>query len=156
MELRHFEGKQVVGLTGIMSYANYQPQLLWQYFMPRRNEIKNYEGEALYSIQALSSDFFSPFIPTREFQKWAARPVTEVESIPEGMVSLYIEPGMYAVFVYKGDGSDAPAFFQNIFEHELPSRNLKLDDRLHFEILGNKYQRNDVNSEEEVWIPVVV
>jgi AraC family transcriptional regulator len=29
-----------------------------------------------------------------------------------------------------------------------------LDDRPHFEILGDKYKNGDPDSEEEIWIPI--
>jgi AraC family transcriptional regulator len=34
------------------------------------------------------------------------------------------------------------------------SKEYELDDRPHFEILGDKYKNNDPNSEEEIWIPI--
>ena len=61
---------------------------------------------------------------------------------------------MYAVFQYKGDQSNAPAFFNAIYSEWLPTSYYELDWRPQFEILGEKYKTNDPNSEEEIWIPV--
>jgi AraC family transcriptional regulator len=36
----------------------------------------------------------------------------------------------------------------------LPSSDYVLDNRPHFEILGEKYKINDPESEEKIWIPV--
>jgi AraC family transcriptional regulator len=36
----------------------------------------------------------------------------------------------------------------------LPNSAYELDDREHFELLGEKYKNNDPNSEEEIWIPI--
>jgi AraC family transcriptional regulator len=36
----------------------------------------------------------------------------------------------------------------------LPNSNYHLDDRPHFEILGEKYKNADPGSEEEIWIPI--
>lgn len=70
------------------------------------------------------------------------------------MDSLVIPAGSYAVFDYKGDGSDAAAFFEAIFSDWIPNSDYVVDDRPHFEILGEKYKKGDLNSEEEIWIPV--
>jgi AraC family transcriptional regulator len=38
----------------------------------------------------------------------------------------------------------------------LPNSAYALDDRAHFEVLGEKYKNNDPSSEEEIWIPIKV
>lgn len=43
---------------------------------------------------------------------------------------------LYAVFVYKGNGAIAPAFFESIYSNWLPNSIYELADRPHFEILG--------------------
>ena len=43
---------------------------------------------------------------------------------------------------------------QHIFTRWLPESNYRLDNRPHFEVLGERYKNNDPNSEEEVWIPI--
>jgi AraC family transcriptional regulator len=61
--------------------------------------------------------------------------------------------GLYAVFNYKGLNTDNRIFI-HIFTEWLPSSGYVLDERPHFEILGEKYKNNDPESEEEIWIPV--
>lgn len=29
-----------------------------------------------------------------------------------------------------------------------------MDDRAHFEVLGERYKNNDLSSEKEIWIPI--
>lgn len=36
----------------------------------------------------------------------------------------------------------------------LPASDYNLDNRPHFEVLGEKYKNNDPTSEEEIWIPI--
>ena len=60
---------------------------------------------------------------------------------------------MYAVFEYKGLNTDTK-IFEFIFGIWLPSSKYNMDNRPHFEILGEKYKNNDPNSEEEIWIPI--
>ena len=69
------------------------------------------------------------------------------------METFSLAGGLYAVFDYKGSSND-PSIFQFIFGTWLPSSDYVLDDRPHFEVLGDKYKNNDPNSEEEIWIPI--
>jgi AraC family transcriptional regulator len=62
--------------------------------------------------------------------------------------------GLYAVFNYKGDANDFQPTFEYIFRTWLPNSDYVLDDRPHFEIMGEKYKLNDPNSEEELWVPI--
>ncbi|SMP20787.1 GyrI-like small molecule binding domain-containing protein [Muriicola jejuensis] len=73
--------------------------------------------------------------------------------VPSGMDEVVIPPGLYALFLYKGPSSDR-AVFQYIFNTWLPGSGYELDDRPHYEILGEKYRNNDPESEEEIWIPI--
>jgi AraC family transcriptional regulator len=41
-----------------------------------------------------------------------------------------------------------------MFREWLPASGYELDDRPHFEILGERYKNNDPDSEEELWFPV--
>jgi AraC family transcriptional regulator len=44
--------------------------------------------------------------------------------------------------------------FEYIFETWLPNSDYLVDNRLHFELLGEKYKNKDLDSEEEIWIPI--
>ncbi|MGK2861531.1 MAG: GyrI-like domain-containing protein [Chitinophagaceae bacterium] len=44
--------------------------------------------------------------------------------------------------------------FSYIFNTWLPPSGYDLDNRPHFEILGEKYKNDDPLSEEEIWIPI--
>lgn len=60
--------------------------------------------------------------------------------------------GLYAVFIHKGGPNTFPKTFQYIFRTWLPASDYTVDNRAHFEILGEKYKNEDPNSEEEVYI----
>ena len=55
---------------------------------------------------------------------------------------------------YIGAATMAQPTFQYILGTWLPNSDYSLDDRAHFEILGNKYKNNESDSEEEIWIPI--
>lgn len=147
---------KLIGKRMIMSFSNNKTYELWNSFIPERTEIKNNIGTELYSMQIYSPSFFDNFDPEKEFEKWAAGEVADFDSIPDGMESIILAGGLYAVFLYKGAASDATETFQYIFGTWLPNSEYTLDNRPHFEILGEKYKNEDPDSEEEIWIPIKV
>ena len=138
-----------------ISFADNQTFKLWQSFMPRRKEIKNNLTTELFSMQVYPKSFDFTFSNLKaEFEKWAAIEVANFETVPIEMETYILTGGLYAVFDYKGLSTDTK-IFEFIFGTWLPSsKNYLLDDRPHFEILGDKYKNNDPNSEEEIWIPI--
>jgi AraC family transcriptional regulator len=146
--------KLLIGRHLTMTFPNNLTFELWNSFMPFRKNIPNVVGSDLYSIQVYEEGFFDNFDPGKTFEKWAAVEVTDFETIPEGMESLTLQGGLYAVFNYKGAASAGAATFQYIFSTWFPNSGYILDNRPHFEILGEKYRNEDPASEEEIWIPV--
>ncbi len=147
--------KKLIGQHLRMSLMDNKTGDLWRGFMPRRRDIQNAVNSDLLSMQIYDNAlYFNAFNPKNEFEKWAAIEVSTHENVPNGMDIFTLKSGQYAVFNYKGNSADAPAFFNYIFTEWLPNSAYILDDRPHFEILGEKYKNNDINSEEEVWIPI--
>lgn len=147
------QDKKLVGLHLTMNLQQNRTGELWGTFMPRRLEIEKPVSQNFYSVQRYPVNYYQPFSPQNEFEKWATLEVSNFDSVPEGMDTLLILGGQYAVFDYKGLSSD-PAIFQYIFTEWLPQSAYQLDDRPHFEVLGDKYKNNDPDSEEEIWIPI--
>ncbi|MCZ8198586.1 MAG: GyrI-like domain-containing protein [Flavobacterium sp.] len=150
--LKTFPTTKFIGKNLSFTYADYRAFKLWSSFMPQRKDIQNIIGSELYNIQINPENF--DFQPNTTFTKWAAVDVSSFDFIPDGMETFEINEGLYAVFNYKGDQSNAASFFNFIYTEWLPSSEYKLDNRPQFEILEEKYKNNDPNSEEEIWIPV--
>jgi len=145
--------KKLVGFNLKMSLANNKTFELWSKFMPRRKEIANVVGNDLYSMQIFDSNY-NQFDPQSTFEKWAAIEVTDFKDVATDMETFILPAGKYAVFLHKGPASEGFKTFQYIFGAWLPNSPYKLDDRPHFEILGEKYKNNEADSEEEVFIPI--
>lgn len=145
--------KKLIGKSLRMSFADNKTGQLWGSFMPRRKELTNAIGTELYSVQLYTPLFFAHFDPHRIFEKWAAAEVSHFDLVPEGMETLVLPSGLYAVFFYKGSSLDT-SIFQYIFGTWIPNSKYDLDDRPYFEVLGEKYKNADPNSEEEIWIPI--
>lgn len=145
--------KKLVGMHLSMSLVDNRTFKLWSGFMPRRKEITNNCTNNLFSIQVYSQSYFADFQPTTEFEKWATIEVRDFQAVPQGMETFVLEGGLYAVFDHKGSGEDS-SIFEYIYGSWIPKSNYILDDRPHFELLGEKYKYGDANSEEEIWIPI--
>ena len=96
------------------------------------------------------------FSPLTEFEKWAAVEVSDCREIPEGMETLIVPEGLYAVFDYKGAANNFAPIFHYIFGTWISTSGYEVDRRPHFDVLGEKYKGNAPNSEEEIWIPVKI
>lgn len=149
--------KNLIGMKVNTSLAEAATEALWKRFMPRRKEIQGVVDSRLYSVEDYGQEFDPlQFTPQTTFEKWAAVEVSEFENIPKGMDSLTLPEGKYAIFIHKGIASDFPQTAQFIFGTWLPRSGYLLDDRPHFEIMGEKYLgHQNPDSEEEVWIPIV-
>lgn len=145
--------KKLIGKQLAMSFADYKIGELWGSFMPRRKEIINNLTNDLVSLAVYKPTHFEDFKPTNEFERWATVEVADFDNVPAEMNTFILPSGLYAVFDYKGLNTDN-SIFQYIFGTWLPNSDYILDNRPHFEILGNKYKTNDPTSEEEIWIPI--
>ena len=145
--------KKLIGKKVKMSLADNKTGELWKNFMPQRSLITNHLSNELISMQVYGATYFADFNPTHEFVKWATVEVSDFDRVPTGMETYTLTGGLYAVFDYQGSSNDN-RIFQFIFESWLPNSNYVLDERPHFEVLGDKYKNGDPSSEEEIWIPI--
>ena len=145
--------KKLVGIYLRMSVLKNRTEELWKRFMPRKKEILYKVTAEMISMQVYEADYFKGFNPDNEFEKWATVEVANFDSVPSDMATYVLPGGLYAVFDYKGSSADI-SVFQYIFSTWLPNSSYDLDDRPHYEVLGEKYRNNNSNSEEEIWIPI--
>lgn len=145
--------KKLVGKKVKMNLINNQTGVLWGSFAPKIKNIKNRISTDKISMQVYDKEYFREFNPTNDFEKWAAVEVESFDDVEKELETFVLQGGKYAVFEYKGSSNDN-SIFQYIFTKWLPNSAYELDNRPHFEILGEKYKNNDPNSEEEIWIPI--
>jgi len=154
-QIKILPAKKLIGNKIKMSLADNKTFELWRGFMPRRREIANSIGTDLYCMQIYHEILdIKSFNMDTVFEKWAAVEVSGFETVPDGMQTHELAGGMYAVFNYTGTPDNFAETFNYIFGVWLPGSGYALDDREHFEILGEKYRHNDPMSEEEVWVPI--
>lgn len=145
----------MVGKSIRMSLANNRTQELWRSFMLEKAVLKKTVGKDLYSIQVYDGlVYFHDFSLKTEFTKWAAIEVETHDNIPIGFKPFTLKSDLYGVFLHKGPASELQKTLQFILGQWLPNSEYAIDDRPHFEILGEHYKNDDPDSEEEVWIPI--
>lgn len=146
--------KKLIGKRMTMTFSDDKTYELWRSFMPLRKEIHNVVSTDLFSLQIYPPGFFDNFNPAVAFEKWAAAEVPDFNSVPGDLLTLELPGGLYAVFLYKGLPAAAAGTFKFIIGTWIPNSGYLLDNRPHFEILGEKYKTDDPNAEEEIWIPI--
>jgi len=145
--------KIVVGVNSEISFAKFNVSEIWEEFSPKIKEIRNRVFPELLSITIYQPDYFENFSIEKTFEKWAGAEVESFEKLPQGLNQMIIPAGEYAVFNYKGLPSDN-RIFQWIYSQWLPASGFELDQRPHFEVLGEKYKNGSPDSEEDIYIPV--
>lgn len=152
--IEKLESKKLVGKSIKMSLTDNKSGLLWGSFVPRLKDIGNNITNDKFSLQVYETNHFDNFDPNREFVKWALIEVSDFDDVPTDLEKFELMGGQYAVFIHKGDTKEFYKTSQYIYGVWLPNSEYVLDDRPHFEVLGEKYKNNDPNSEEEIWIPI--
>jgi AraC family transcriptional regulator len=155
-QIVELSSKQLVGMWREMSRIDDKTGELWAAFMPRRNEVTNRSTQDYISLQVFPDGPAQLSDPAARFAKWALVEVTDLASVPKGMVSYTLKAGTYAVFQHVGPASDLSTF-SYIFTEWLPSSSAyELDDREHFEVLPPDYDARDPKAREQIWIPIRV
>jgi AraC family transcriptional regulator len=147
------KGKKLTGKRIIATHHNNQMPKLWRSFRCKRNEIQASLGNVFYSVRKYPLHFFNAFDPNAPFEKWAAKEVLTLDHVPEGMETLEIHDGLYAVFSYVGPSTNH-IIFEQIIGIWLPFSAFEMDCQPHFEVLGAKYKNGHPYSEKEIWIPI--
>lgn len=128
---------------------------LWREFMPKRNEIGSRTSLDLISMRVYHMNAMEALSPNTPFDEWAAVEVRHVSTVPEGMETIELPSGTYAVFIHKGPASTFPDTARHIFGTWLPSSDYRLDARPHLAVMGPDYRADNPEAEEEIWVPVV-
>ncbi|WP_296385213.1 GyrI-like domain-containing protein [Winogradskyella sp.] len=148
-KLIHISEKTVIGMKSSMHHGEFGNIVaLWKRFMPNRKAIKNVANEEFIAMQNYTD--FDNFEVS--FDVWACVEVASIETIPDTMEAFTILEGEYAVFLHKG--MDASATYQRVMNEWLPNSGYEIDNRSHFQVMGDKYKNGSSDSEEDFYVPV--
>ncbi|MCA1022906.1 GyrI-like domain-containing protein [Halobacillus litoralis] len=128
---------------------------LWRSFKPKVKTIQGQKDGYFYNLSIYPEGFdLNTFTSDTRFTRWAAVHVHADEELREGLESFLLHGGLYAVFIHKGPAHNFVQTLDKIFNEWLPNSSYELDARPHFERMGPDYRVDDLNAEEEVWIPI--
>ncbi|MGJ8549521.1 GyrI-like domain-containing protein [Winogradskyella wichelsiae] len=145
------KAKRVVGISTKMTKEQYfKITQLWQEFMPIKKEINNINPKEFIAVQQFPKETTIENIV--DYTIWACVEVSHFKDIPKGMSSFVIPAGEYAVFLQKG--MDASKTYQSIMTQWLPKSGYAIDNRPHFQIMGETYKNGSPDSEEDFYIPI--
>lgn len=152
IEIRHLNPITLIGMSMEMSLSDNRTVDLFKTFMPKKGVVSDVLNTDVLDVKVYPVNYFSEFDFDRRFVKWAAVEVREGATVPEGMETMQIKGGMYAVFTVPA--TVGPEVFQYIFSEYIPKSMYALDDRVHFDVLGESYQKREEGAKQELWVPV--
>lgn len=136
-----------------MTLVENKTKVLFKGFMPRRAEIKNRISDDIYDVQIYPENHFNSFSPSNQFTKWVGYLVNSSCALPDGMETLEIPKGLYAVFsMDQLPNTSNP--FEYIFTKWIPASKYSLDRRPHFDVLEPHHQTSKSFDDQKIWIPV--
>jgi len=144
--------KKLFGIKIEMSISVNKTFLLWNKFMSLKKLINYDIISDLISLQVYNKDYFKPFDPNKEFIKYAPKEVHNFSNLLNDFLCFELEVGLYLIFEHKGNnnGHETLNYIINVW---FPNSAYDFDNRTHFEVLSEKYDKDSDNSEEEIWIP---
>ena len=152
-KIESIQSKLLVGIRVKTTLTTDNPVVYWKPFKMGLSEIENAITDKFYSVQIMDK-MDGPFTPDTTFEKWAAAEVSHLGNVPNGMETLRLPEGKYAIFTHKGTPASFPQTMQYIFGEWIPNSEYKVDNRPHFEVMDKDYRIDDENAEELVYVPI--
>ncbi|PTX42971.1 AraC family transcriptional regulator [Christiangramia gaetbulicola] len=155
-EIVEMEAKKLMGISLHTSLTDDKTALLWKRFMKQKKEISNTKSDDLFSVQVYDEGFMKgQFNSQSIYEKWAALEVEDYSELKEGLKGLKLPGGLYAVFTHEGTSKEFAETAKFIFDEWIPASQYSLDNRPHFEVLGEEYKGpENPDSKEKIWIPI--
>lgn len=148
--------RKLVGVNITTTFSENKTKDMWQRFRPQAKDIAHRLGTHFVSVQEYKKGFDPRnMTPATKFKRWAAIEVDAIENIPNSMEFLIISAGKYAVFTYQGTIREFHKTARYFYEKWLPDSVFELDQRPHFEVLGEEYLGPmNPDSKEKIWVPI--
>ncbi len=162
--VKFVEAKRIVGMEAKFISArspdhnnNQVIPALWGRYAPRSGEIMNRLSPADMGVISCMKNDSDQSHPDEMFYLAGAEVSdgsSNHQAIPEGMVSIVIPAGSYAVFTHKGS-LDKIGFTMNyIYGSWLLKSDYKLRDAPEFEIYDHRFNPSSESSEFNIYIPM--
>jgi AraC family transcriptional regulator len=126
---------------------------LWAEYNPRGQEISARLSFADMGVVVCIDDAKEKSHPD-ECYYMACAEVTSTEEIPQGMTTMTIPAGNYAVFTHRGTIAKIDFTMNFIYGSWLPKSNRKLREAPEMEVYDHRFRPNSDESEFDIYIPI--
>lgn len=120
---------------------------LWQRFMPHFGKMPGQKGMTTYGVSWGQT-------PSGEFNYLCGVEVAETAALPEGLSTVRLPEGQYAVFEHSGHVSGIGQLIGAIHQQWLPASGFEQSAPLLFERYTKKFDPETHSGGIEIWIPV--
>ncbi len=146
---------KLIGMEYFGNNANGEIPQLWGVFIPRSGEIKNAAPNgAFYGVCECKCEGECQCGNGGSFLYTAAREVTSLDAVPEGMISRTLPPAKYAVFTHRGPIATLNQTFEKIYTEWLAANNLVPNAAYGFEYYDERFKEDAPDSELDIYVPV--
>lgn len=139
----------IVGTEYIGKNENREiPQMWGEQFFPRLPEITNgVEDGIFYGLCSCAG-------VENGFSYVAAREVSSLDNIPEGMVGKTVPTATYAVFTHIGSLEDLSKTYEQIHKQWLSNSDYEMAGNYEFEYYDERFTDFSPTSEMDIYVPV--
>jgi AraC family transcriptional regulator len=127
---------------------------LWHQFMSRSGTIPNKVGQVSYGLVECLPEAAGGKSHKDELFYVACTEVSEISSIPSGMIHRTIPAGRYAKFTHMGKLEGLGNTMNFIYKAWLPKSGVELRDGPHIEWYDNRFNLRSDQSEFDILLPV--
>jgi len=152
VQIENLPQKKLVGKRMRMSRSDDRTVALFRSFKPHLGLIEGKLNATIWCLQVYEGAL--NFNIDAYFDKWAAVEVNDAAMFPPEMEKFTIPEGLYAVILLQGIHTEALKTLVDFYQNWLSQSPYILDNRPHFQIMGEKYHPLSPDSEEEAWIPI--
>ncbi|CAN5664737.1 hypothetical protein BH10BAC5_BH10BAC5_28740 [soil metagenome] len=150
--VKNYHAFKAVGMKVTGQNMNNEISNMWKEYFSKSQSLKNVkEGGYYYGVCSPMSQ------NTKEkgFDYIACREVNNFNDVPEGMVTVDIPEGKYAMFTYKGNIMKISTIYNYIFGEWVKKTDMKPDnDRNDFELYDERFKGEEDDSELDIYIPI--
>ncbi|MCD4820456.1 MAG: GyrI-like domain-containing protein [Candidatus Cloacimonetes bacterium] len=148
------ESFKIVGMSVKTTMKNNKIPNLWNEFMPRVEEIRDFCVPIVaIGLCPYEGVDYEDYNDETEFEYIAGIMVNEISEIPEGMISREIQTNKYAVFTHKGKLDNLGDSYQKAMIW-LKENGKTLVNEDEFELYDERFKFGEDDSEMDIYFPI--
>jgi AraC family transcriptional regulator len=147
---------KIIGLSIKTNLKDNKVPQLWQDYMKRDREVKNFVMPEIYLGVCIneSDKSYKEFTAETAFTEIVGKAVKNFDHIPQGMTTKVVPAYKYAVFTHKGALNTLGDTYDYIYGTWLPKSGMSFGDADDFELYDGRFKMGAPDSEMDIYIPV--